>query len=245
MHSLEILIIDDEPAIREILKNLLIKNGHSVSMASSGEEALVRLDRGDINLALCDIRMPGISGLDVLKQAKDKKIQTVFIMITAYSSIDNAIKAMQLGAHDYLVKPLRHEELVMRISQLAEVLRIREENKLLRNKIDTLSEQRCEMVSDEALAIEKLMLKVATTDSTVLISGDSGTGKGVMARSIHEHSTRANKAFVSVNCGAIPENLLESEFFGHVKGAFTGAVKSKQGLFLEANKGTLFLFHHT
>ncbi len=241
MRSLQILVIDDEPAIREILQAQLVEDGHSVFLAANGEEALIRLGRGDIDVALCDIRMPGISGLEVLERAKATNLDTVFIMITAYSSLDNAINAMRSGAYDYLVKPLRPDELKHRLRQLSEIISIRTQNKLLRNEVNTLSDNRCQLVSSLSSNIEKLMLKVAATDSTVLITGPSGTGKGVMAKSIHNNSNRVNGSFVSVNCGAIPENLLESEFFGHTKGAFTGAVKAKRGLFVKADMGTLFL----
>ena len=241
MQSLQVLIIDDEPALRQILSNIARKAGHSVSVAASGTEALERLNKGDIDVAICDIRMPGMSGIELVEKAHASGIETIFLMMTAYASVNTAIEAMRAGAYDYMLKPLRNEDLINRLSHLADVIQLRTENEVLREMVLAQDEETCPQVSPTIKEIERLIIKVAPTDSTVLITGPSGAGKGVVARSIHQNSQRAGHAFIPVNCGAIPENLLESEFFGHTKGAFTGASKAKRGLFVEANQGTIFL----
>ncbi len=241
MRSLQLLIIDDEPAIRQILSNAASTAGHSVSVAANGREALERLGKGDIDVAICDIRMPDISGIEVVEKARSQGIDTIFLMMTAFASVDTAIEAMRAGAYDYTIKPLRKEDFLNRLERLSDVIHLESENKILRKLVKKQSDKICPLVSPVMLNIERLMLKVAPTDSTVLITGPSGSGKGVIARSIHQNSERKERSFISVNCGAIPENLLESEFFGHTKGAFTGANKAKRGLFVEADQGTIFL----
>ena len=241
MSSLQVLIIDDEPAIRQILSKVAGDAGHSVTTAANGEEALTRLGKGDIDVALCDIRMPDIAGAEVVGKARNQGIDTIFLMMTAYASVDTAIETMRAGAYDYMMKPLRNADLLNRLEQLADVIHLQSENRALRELVKS---QRCEtwiMESPAMQVVERLMIKVAPTDSTVLITGPSGSGKGVIAQIIHQSSRRNNHSFISVNCGAIPENLLESEFFGHTKGAFTGASKAKRGLFVEADQGTIFL----
>ena len=241
MRSLQLLIIDDEPAIRQILSNAATNAGHSVSVAANGAEALERLGKGDIDVAVCDIRMPDITGIEVVEKARSQGIDTIFLMMTAYASVDTAIEAMRAGAYDYTIKPLRTEDFLNRMERLADVIHLKSENKVLRELVKSQNSDTCATVSPAMKDIERLVLKVAPTDSTVLITGASGSGKGVIAQSIHQNSLRSNRAFVPINCGAIPENLLESEFFGHTKGAFTGASKAKRGLFVEADQGTIFL----
>ncbi|MFZ9038072.1 MAG: sigma-54-dependent transcriptional regulator [Gammaproteobacteria bacterium] len=241
MRSLQLLIIDDEPAIRQILSNAASNAGHSVSVASNGKEALERLGKGDIDVAVCDIRMPDITGIEVVEKAREQGIDTIFLMMTAYASVNTAIEAMRAGAYDYTIKPLRNEDFLNRIERLADVIHLKSENKVLRELVENQESETCDAISPAMRAVDRLVLKVAPTDSTVLITGPSGSGKGVVAKLIHQNSLRASRAFVPVNCGAIPENLLESEFFGHTKGAFTGASKAKRGLFVEADQGTIFL----
>jgi len=241
MRSLQLLIIDDEPAIRQILSNTATNAGHSVSVASNGIEALERLGKGDIDVAVCDIRMPDISGIEVVEKARSQGIDTIFLMMTAYASVNTAIEAMRAGAYDYTIKPLRNEDFLNRIERLADVIHLKSENKVLRELVKNQENQTCANHSPAMRQVERLVLKVASTDSTVLITGPSGSGKGVIAKLIHQNSLRSSRAFVPINCGAIPENLLESEFFGHTKGAFTGANKAKRGLFVEADQGTIFL----
>jgi two-component system, NtrC family, response regulator AtoC len=239
--ALQILVVDDEPAIRQILTASMTRNGHSVEVAGSGREALMRLSKGDIEVALCDINMPDLTGIEVVREARAAGVDTTFIMMTAYSSVDTAIEAMKAGAFDYMIKPLRSEELVQRLLQIADMRGLRGENEALRKLVVGRSDDHCPALSQSMRALDRLVAKVAPTDSTVLITGESGTGKGVIARAIHQQSQRANEPFIPVNCGAIPENLLESEFFGHTKGAFTGADRARKGLFLEADRGTIFL----
>ena len=241
MRALQLLIIDDEPAIRQILSNAASNAGHSVSVASNGREALERLGKGDIDVAVCDIRMPDITGIEVVEKAREQGIDTIFLMMTAYASVNTAIEAMRAGAYDYTIKPLRNEDFLNRIERLADVIHLKSENKVLRELVENQDSDTCAAVSPAMRAVDRLVRKVARTDSTVLITGPSGSGKGVIAKMIHHNSLRASRAFVPINCGAIPENLLESEFFGHTKGAFTGASKAKRGLFVEADQGTIFL----
>lgn len=241
MSSLQVLIVDDEPAIRQILANAVTKAGHSVSTAANGTEALERLSKGDIDVALCDIRMPDMSGIDVVDKARSSGIETTFLMMTAFASVNTAIEAMRAGAYDYMLKPLRNEDVVNRLEHLSDVIHLRSENEVLREIVLGQGDDNCKMVSPAMHEVERLICKVAPTNSTVMITGPSGAGKGIIARAIHQNSQRSDKAFIPVNCGAIPDTLLESEFFGHTKGAFTGAHKAKRGLFLEADQGTIFL----
>ena len=241
MRSLQVLIIDDEPAIRQILSKTASKVGHTVIVAANGEEALQRLSKGDIDVALCDIRMPDLSGIEVVEKTRALGIDTIFLMMTAFASVNTAIEAMRAGAYDYMLKPLRNEDVVNRLEHLADVIHLRSENEVLRELVMSQDDNTCPMVSPAMKQIERLIMKVAPTDSTVLITGPSGAGKGIIAQSVHQNSQRAGRSFIPVNCGAIPENLLESEFFGHTKGAFTGANKAKRGLFVEADQGTIFL----
>ena len=241
MPSLQLLIIDDEPAIRQILSKVATDAGHTVSIAANGEEGLARLAKGDIDVALCDIRMPDISGIDVVEKARQQGIDTLFLMMTAYASVNTAIDAMRAGAYDYMLKPLRNEDFLNRMEQLADVIHLKSENKVLRELIKNQSSETWIMNSPVMQTVERLVRKVAQTNSTVLITGPSGSGKTAIADLIHQNSQRSDRPFIPVNCGAIPENLLESEFFGHTKGAFTGASKAKRGLFVEADQGTIFL----
>jgi len=241
MPSLQVLIVDDEPALRQILSKTASGAGHSVSVAANGVEALERLSKGDIDVAICDIRMPDMNGIEVVEKTLSAGVETIFLMMTAYASVDTAIEAMRAGAYDYMLKPLRNEDVLNRLEHLSDVIRLRSENEVLREMVLGQEKKVCQMVSPAMKLVDRLVSKVAPTDSTVLITGSSGSGKGVIALSIHKKSSRANNSFIPVNCGAIPESLLESEFFGHTKGAFTGAVKAKRGLFAEADQGTIFL----
>jgi two-component system response regulator AtoC len=241
MPSLQVLVIDDEPAIRQILSKVASDAGHTVTTAANGQEALARLKKGDIDVALCDIRMPDLSGIEVVENARKQGVDTLFLMMTAFASVDTAIEAMRAGAYDYMIKPLRNEDFLNRLDQLADVIQLKSENKVLRELIKNQSSETWVMSSPAMQTVERLVLKVAPTNSTVLITGPSGSGKGVIAETIHRNSQRSDRAFIPVNCGAIPENLLESEFFGHTKGAFTGANSAKRGLFVEADQGTIFL----
>jgi DNA-binding NtrC family response regulator len=237
---MHILVIDDERAVREILAEACRQAGYSVDEARNCTEAASKLVRGDVDLALCDIKMPDGNGVDLVRSMKDSPIETNFIMVTAFASMETAVEALRAGASDYIIKPFNIEELLHRVQQIAALRGLREENRVLR-KFAKGDMAKFRFVSPPMQAVERLAGKVAPTDSTVLITGESGTGKGVLARSIHEQSRRSEHLFLPVNCSAIPETLLESEFFGHTKGAFTGADKARKGLFLQADLGTLFL----
>ena len=238
---MQVLIIDDEPALRQLLAATLARGGHAVDEAASAAEAAARLARGDVELALCDIKLGDGNGVDLLRNSRAGGIDTTFLMVTAFASVETAVEALRAGAFDYLVKPVRTEELMHQVAQIESLRGLRDENRALRRVVGE-SDSRVYRFSAPAMAdVERLAAKVAPTDSTVLITGESGTGKGVIARWIHENSTRARGPFLPVNCSAIPEQLLESEFFGHTKGAFTGADRARRGLFVEADHGTLFL----
>ena len=241
MSSMHVLVIDDEAAVRQIAVHAVKGAGYTVSEAANATEAAARLVRGDVDVALCDIRMPDGDGLTLLANTRSSGIDTVFIMITAFGSMQTAVEALRAGAYDYITKPVHREELVHRLAQIAAMRGLKAENVNLKREVSAQKASIFHFNSPAMAAIDRLVGKVAPTDSTVLITGESGTGKGVTARAIHDASPRASGPFVPVNCGAIPENLLESEFFGHTKGAFTGADRPRKGLFLEAHGGTLFL----
>lgn len=237
----QILIVDDELAIRQVLAANLQKNGYAVDHVGSGEEAIDRLSGGDVDVVICDINMPGLSGIDVMRKTQEAGIDTTFLLMTAFASVDTAIKAMRLGAFDYLVKPVSTEEVLHQLKQITDMRGLRSENRLLRSIVLWEKDTRCTLMSSAMRRIERIVSKVAVTDGTVLVTGESGTGKGIVARCIHRLSPRAGAPFIPVNCGAIPDNLMESHFFGHMKGAFTGAEKTTRGFFAEADKGTIFL----
>jgi two-component system response regulator AtoC len=241
MTALQLLIVDDEPAIRQVVAAHLRKAGYSVEQASDGETAMERLSRGDMDIALCDIKLPGLSGIELLHQARASNIDTAFIMMTAFASVDTAIEAIKAGAADYMIKPLNNDELLHRLTKVGDLRGLRAENRVLRRLVLGVNKDVFGFNSPTMREMEHMAAKVARTNSTVLITGESGTGKGVVARLIHQQSLRADGPFIPVNCGAIPENLVESEFFGHTRGAFTGADKARKGLFLEADSGTIFL----
>lgn len=241
MRSLQLLVVEDEPAIRQVVSAQLKKAGHTVEQAGDAETALERLARGDIDIALSDIKLPNMSGIDLLRQARASNIDTAFIMMTAFASVDTAIEAIKAGAADYMIKPLNHDELLHRLSKVGDLRGLRAENRVLRRLVLGSNQEVFGFNSPAMREMEHMAAKVARTNSTVLVTGESGTGKGVVARLIHQQSPRADGPFIPVNCGAIPENLVESEFFGHTRGSFTGADKARKGLFLEADSGTIFL----
>ncbi|MES1981632.1 MAG: sigma-54 dependent transcriptional regulator [Pseudomonadota bacterium] len=239
---MHILVIDDEAALRQILSSLVRRAGYSVDVASSAAEATAKLIRGDVDVALCDVRLPDGDGIELVRGFKTSNsgIDTQFIMVTAFASMETAVEALRAGATDYIVKPVHNEELLHRLAQIEAMSGLRAENKALRSLVAGGPEL-YQFTSPSMHQVNRLVSKVAVTNSTVLITGESGTGKGVLARSIHEQSPRADFPFIPVNCSAIPENLIESEFFGHTKGAFTGADRARKGLFTQADRGTIFL----
>jgi len=241
MPSLHVLVVDDEPALREILADVVRQAGFSVDQASGVAEATAKLARGDIDVALCDIKMPDGNGIDLVRDSLAAGIETTFIMVTGFASLETAVEALRAGASDYITKPVQDEEVLHRLSQIDALRGLREEIKVLRKAVDDAAPKLYRFSSPGMLEVERLVGKVAPTDSTVLITGESGTGKGVVARLIHDQSQRRTGPFLQVNCSAVPEHLLESTFFGHTKGAFTGADRARKGLFQQADGGTLFL----
>ena len=237
-----LLIIDDEKNILDLLEVVFKKEGYDVTTCLSAPKALEYIKDRDFDLILTDIKMPETSGMQILQHVKRVKPETPVIMITAFGTIKQSVEALQAGARNYIVKPFDVEELKIIVAQGLERKKLREENILLKRELkERDSPDNMLGKSKEMQEVNNLVEKIAATDSTVLITGESGTGKEIAARNIHSLSGRRDKPFVSINCGALPENLLESELFGHVKGAFTGAVLDKKGMFEMAESGTLFL----
>lgn len=238
----KILIVDDETSMREFLDVLLSKEGYAVSTAKNGKQAVTMIRKTDYDLILTDIRLGDITGLEVLKEAKDKNPDTVVIMISAYSTTEIAVEAMNEGAYDFVPKPFDNSELKQTIAKALELQTLDQERMTTSSELqDNIHFNRIIGKSPGMMAIYKRIEQIGPTKTNVLISGESGTGKELIARAIHENSDRRNQPFVVVNCGGIPDTLIESEFFGHVRGSFTGAVTDKKGLFEAANKGTIFL----
>jgi two-component system response regulator PilR (NtrC family) len=242
MSEARILVADNELSMRELLAITLKKEGYEVNTADGGGAAIDALRREPFDLVIADVRMPTVDGIQVLKAAKDLAPETVVIMITAFSSTETAVEAMKLGAYDYITKPFKLDEIKLIIKNALERKRLREENLFLRKQLET--QYRFENIIGKSLKVVELfdtIRKIADSQATVMITGESGTGKEVVARAIHFNSYRRDKPFVSVNFAAIPDGLMESEMFGHVRGSFTGAVANKVGLFSAADGGTLFL----
>ncbi|MGZ3749298.1 MAG: sigma-54-dependent transcriptional regulator, partial [Pseudobdellovibrionaceae bacterium] len=237
-----ILIVDDEESFRHMLSVILIKEGYEVDTSSNGEEGLQKASASPFDQILCDIRMPRMDGLVFLREIKKTGAETTVIMMSAYGTVDTAIEAMKLGAYDYISKPFKPDEIILTLRKSEEREQLRKENQLLRKEVG--KEYSFENIVSKNEKMQKMfdvIKKVSQYKSTVLITGESGTGKELVARALHYNSDRSQSPFVAVNCGAIPENLLESELFGHAKGAFTDAIRTKKGLFEEADGGTLFL----
>ena len=240
-----VLIVDDESGILDTLRILLRNEGFEVTTAQGGKAGLEQIRSGAHDLILSDVRMPGVGGLDILAAAKEQDPMTPVILMTAQADLRSAIDALNLGAYHYIQKPFSNDELIAIVRRASEYRAVRVENKQLKQEIRRrdrgVNVERPIGKSKRFVDLLRLAEHVAPTDSTVLIQGESGTGKEVVARYLHNLSTRAEGPFMSINCGALPENLLESELFGHVKGSFTGAVRDKQGLFAAARGGTFFL----
>jgi two-component system response regulator AtoC len=238
----KILVIDDEPNMRHVLTLVLERAGYAVAAAANGADALSLLEDNVFDLILCDVRMPQMDGLSFLRHMAERGIDTTTVVMSAYGSIDTAVKAMKLGAADYISKPFKPDEILLKLAQIEERNQLREENLRLRSAVqETFSFQNMVAKSEAMGRIFEAIRKIGDYKTTVLITGESGTGKELIARAIHYNGVRKDKPMVAVNCGGLPENLLESELFGHAKGAFTDAVRDKKGLFQEASGGTLFL----
>jgi len=237
-----ILVVDDELSMRELLEVLLTKEGYKVSCAEDGSKAISMIKKTGFDLLLCDIRLGDITGIDVLKAAKAKKQDALVIMISAYATTEAAVEAMNEGAYDFVPKPFNNEELKHTIKNALDLKTIEHEKEILDDELKrTLHFGKIVGNSPSMRHIYNLVLQVARTKTSILITGESGTGKELIAKAIHDQSRRSEKPFVVLNCGGIPETLMESELFGHKKGSFTGATQDKKGLFEVADKGTVFL----
>jgi two-component system response regulator PilR (NtrC family) len=237
-----ILVVDDERSMREMLQIVLRREGYEVLLAENGRTAIDLLEREPVDILISDIKMPDLSGVDVLRAAKKIDQDILGIMITAFASTETAVEAMRLGACDYLSKPFDIDLLKMKVREKIENRHLKQENLILKRTLG-LTHQFSNIIgrSEAMLAVFKMIETVARTNSTILLTGESGTGKGLVAQAVHFHSLRRDKPMVSLNCGAMPENLLESELFGHMRGAFTGADSNKKGLLEVAEHGSVFL----
>ncbi len=237
-----ILVVDDERSMRELLQIVLRREGHQVRLAEDGPSAVAELEREPIDVLISDIKMPGMTGVDVLREAKRIDPDIVGIMVTAYASTETAVEALRLGAYDYLTKPFDVEELKAKVRNALERRTLRQENVLLKRALRSSSAFSNIIGRSKAMQdVFDLVETVAPTNSTILVTGESGTGKELVARAVHTNSLRRDQAFVALNCGALPETLLESELFGHMRGSFTGAATTKKGLLEAAERGTIFL----
>lgn len=242
MQAAKILVVDDDTVARDLLAEALKKEGYNVEAYASGEEAIARGREGRVDLVLTDIRMGAVDGLTVLREFKRMSQDTAIVVLTAFGSLEGAIEAIKQGAYDYLAKPFKKEEIKLVVQRSLDHCRLLRENTKFREELKSKDEWSPLVGSSPAmLEVYKLVARVSESRSTVLLQGESGTGKELIARAIHGNSPRRDKPFVPVNCGALPDSLLESEMFGYEKGAFTGAVGTKTGLFESANGGTLFL----
>ncbi|MEK6726836.1 MAG: sigma-54 dependent transcriptional regulator [Deltaproteobacteria bacterium] len=238
----KILIVDDEVSMREFLEIMLSKEGHKVSSAGSGKEALNMLNDTIYDLIVSDVQMPGMNGIELLRNVKEVCPDTTVIMITAYASTESGVEAMKAGAYDYITKPFKIDEIKLIIKNALEKKRLEVENLLLKREFrERYSFGNILGNSPEMLKVYDLIEKIGPTKTNVLVEGESGTGKELVAKAIHHQSPRREKPFVAITCGAIPDGLMESELFGHMKGSFTGAIANKAGLFEMADGGTVFL----
>ena len=237
-----ILVVDDELSMREVLELMLNREGYKVTCAENGRTAIGLLEKDQFDLMLCDIKLGDISGLDVLQASKKCNPDTVVILISAYASTETAVAAMNAGAYDYVPKPFDKDELMQTVAKALDLKTIEHEKELLDDQLKENLHFGVLIGNSPAMThIYKLIIQVAKTKTNILITGESGTGKELIAQSIHKESDRINDPFVVINCGGIPETLMESELFGHKKGSFTGATQDKKGLFEVAHKGTIFL----
>jgi two-component system response regulator PilR (NtrC family) len=237
-----ILVVDDELSMRELLEYMLNREGYQVTCAGDGRKAIRLLEKNQYDLLLCDIKLGDISGLDVLRASKKSSQDTVVILISAYASTETAVEAMNEGAYDYVPKPFDKDELLQTVAKALDIRTVEHEKQLLNDQLkENLHFGMLVGTSPSMRHIYKLILQVAKTKTNVLITGESGTGKELIAKAVHQESDRSDQPFVVINCGGIPETLMESELFGHKKGSFTGATSDKKGLFEEAHRGTIFL----
>ncbi|MGB2696471.1 MAG: sigma-54 dependent transcriptional regulator, partial [Candidatus Zixiibacteriota bacterium] len=242
MAQAKILVVDDDNLMREFLDETLRRSNYFVDSASTGDEAFKKIKSQEYDVILSDIRMPKMSGMELLKAVKDNSPQAKVMLMTAYGTIENAVEAMKLGAFDYISKPFSADDIELKIKRALEYKRLEWEIKLLRSEVE--GRYRFENIIGKSPQMQKvfeMVGSIADSRSSVLITGESGTGKEIIAKAIHYNSPRKNKLFIAVNCAVLPENLMESELFGHEKGAFTGAIKQTAGKFELAHQGTLLL----
>jgi two-component system response regulator PilR (NtrC family) len=238
----KILVVDDETSIREFLEILLLRAGHQVRLAKDAIDAITLLKDDTFDLVLTDLRLPRGSGMDVLTYVSKHASSTQVVIMTAFATTETAVEAMKAGAYDYIIKPFKVDELIVLVDRALERRRLQTENVALRATLDArAANSRLLGTSERMQEVFELIHKVAPTRTTILLTGESGTGKELVARAIHSRGSRASEPFVAINCGAIPETLIESELFGHTKGSFTGATADKPGLFERADSGTVFL----
>jgi len=237
-----ILVVDDEESMRDVLKRLLSAEGYHVSLAENGKKALALLARDRFDYLLCDIRMPVMGGIELLREITSREIPGTVIMMSAFGSVETAVEAMKLGAYDYISKPFMSDEILLTLRKARERESLRKENEALREEVEKASRPEMLLYASRSMDdVVRMVEKVKDYDTTALVTGESGTGKELVARMLHYGGRRKDRPFVAINCGAIPETLLESELFGHRKGAFTEAKSDRAGLIEEANGGTLFL----
>ena len=242
-----ILVVDDEPNVRKMLRALLSKHGFEIDEAGDGEEALAKVLAQPPEFVLADVRMPKMDGIRLSQEIAARDLPTTVVVMSAYGTVETAVEAMRAGAYDYIMKPFRSDEVILTLRKAEEREQLRRENRELRRRVSTQSVEpplEFEGLMARSAAMQrvfKTVAKVADVKSTVMLAGESGTGKELVARALHTRSSRAVRPFVAVNCGAIPETLLESELFGYRRGAFTGAERDRRGMFEEADGGTLFL----
>ncbi|MGE0454936.1 MAG: sigma-54-dependent transcriptional regulator [Vicinamibacteria bacterium] len=237
-----VLVLEDEGSLREILCETLRERGHDPVSAATVAEGQEALESGDVDVALLDLQLPDGSGIDLLRKVREEQLPVEAIVLTGHADVGSAIEAMKLGAYDYLVKPLRIDELEALVDKALEKARLRRENVSLRLRLERLRPTEGIVTEDSRmLEVMKALERIAASELPVLVQGESGTGKELIARAVHSRSPRASAPFVPLNCAAVPENLIESELFGFEKGAFTGALQRKQGLFELADRGVLFL----
>ncbi len=239
--NFDFLVVEDDQRMRELLRELLEREGYSVESASYGSRAFELLQGKAFDIVITDLKMPDVDGMAVLEKAKETHPDALVIVITAYGTVESAVEAMKLGAYDYITKPFDPERLMLIIKRAVEYRRLARENLRLSTQLETCMAEEIIGTSPSITEVRRLIEKIAPLDTTVVIEGETGTGKSLVARLIHRMSKRSTERFLSINCGALTETLLESELFGHEKGAFTGATRQKSGLFEAAHRGTLFL----
>ncbi len=238
----KLLLVEDEATLRESLKRVFIRDGYEVDAAQDAESALQILEERTYDIIITDILLPGITGIELLKKYKEQNAEQIFIVMTAFASLETAVEALRGGAHDYIIKPVIHEEIKRIVRNALKERALKSENIILKKQIDEIYDfDNIVGQNREIISLLQEVKKISDSKSNVLLLGETGTGKELFARYIHYSSARRNEPFIPINCSAIPENLLESELFGYMKGAFTGAASAKRGLFEEADRGTVFL----